>query len=117
MKNTTPSLRTLAPTVSAPVANAAMEETRVMRAYREWQAALNAWKEASQGEISDEEGDAWCSKVSKLADDVLDQPSTGPLDFVYKLMAQSFHGLHDIGACPRGDELWAEARTLVEEAA
>jgi len=28
-------------------------------------------------------------------------------------MAQLFHGEHGIGDCPRGDELWAEARALV----
>lgn len=102
---------------SLPSAAAAAVETPVLLAYRKWQAALDAWSNAAKGDLSDEEGSACCFEVSQLADEVLDQPSTGPLDFVYKLMAQSFHGQHDIGACPRGDELWAEARALVGEAA
>lgn len=102
---------------SMPVAAAVAEETPVLLAYRKWQAALDAWNNAAKGDLSDEEGNAWCFEVSQLADNVLDQPSNGPLDFVYKLMAQSFHGQHDIGSCPRGDELWAEARAFVEAAA
>lgn len=92
----------------------ASADTLVIRAYREWKAGLDAWNKAVEGDITDEEGAAWCNKVMDLADNVLDQPSTGAMDFVYKLMAQSFHGEHDISSCPRGDELWAEARGMVE---
>ena len=35
------------------------------------------------------------------------------MDFAYKLFAQSFDGEHDIGHCPRGEELWAELRAIV----
>jgi len=99
---------------AVPTVAAATEETPVMRAYQEWESARIAWEKAAGDDgMSDEEGTAWCYKVYDLADDVLEQPSTGPLDFIYKLMAQSFHGQHDIGDCPRGEELWAEARALI----
>lgn len=102
---------------AVPVAAVASEETPVMRAYRVWREGLDAYTEASKGDLTNTENDAWCMKVYALADDVLDQPSTGPLDFVYKLIAQTFDGDHDIGDCPRKEEIWAEARALIGGAA
>ena len=62
---------------------------------------------------SDENGNRWCDVTYKLADAVVSTPSTGPMDFVYKLMAYCFNGQHelslDVGTAP----LWAEARALV----
>lgn len=98
-------------TVVGTVPAAAAIETPVMRVYREWKAALEAWETANF--LSEAEAGACCNAVFRLADKVLDQPSAGSMDFVYKLMAQSFFGAYDIGDCPRGQEIWAEARALV----
>lgn len=99
---------------AAPAIAAVAEETPVQRAYKAWEAARIDWEQTANADLlSDDEETAWCHRVYKLADDVLDQPSTGPLDFVYKLMAHTFYGDHEVGNCPRGEELWAEARALV----
>lgn len=99
---------------AAPALSGVPPRTPVQIAYRKWEAARVAWEKAAEADdFPDEVGNDWCLKVYHLADDVLDQPSTGPLDFVYKLIAQSFHDQHDIGDCPRGEEIWAEARALI----
>ena len=85
----------------------------VQRAYGEWKRSLDAWNADMERDSSDENGDRWCDATYKLADAVVSTPSTGPMDFVYKMMAYCFNGQHelslDVGAAP----LWAEARSLV----
>lgn len=92
-------------------------ETPVMRLYREWDAARASWQAAVEGQMADEESNRWCETVARMADDVLDAPSQSPMDFICKLMAQTFHGDHEISSCPRGDELWTEARAMIGGAA
>ncbi|MFC0200827.1 hypothetical protein [Paracoccus rhizosphaerae] len=100
-----------------PATAFAEAETPVMRLYRAWDAARIAWAAAGEGDLTDEDNNRWCEQVYQMADDVLDVPSQGPLDFICKLMAQTCLGEHDIENCPRGSELWAEARELIGGAA
>ena len=91
----------------------AKQLTPVQRAYHEWKRSLDAWNADMERDDSDENGDRWCDVTFKLADAVVSTPSTGPMDFVYKMMAYCFNGQHelslDVGTAP----LWAEARALV----
>lgn len=92
-------------------------ETPVAILFREWLTLKHKWDAAAAGNLSDEANNAWCGLVFAAADAVLDAPSTGPADFLMKLFAQTFDGEHDIGDCPRGAEIWAEARSLINEVA
>ncbi len=62
---------------------------------------------------SDENGNRWCAATFKLADEILDIPSEGPMDFIFKLMAYTFDGEHQIDDGDAGEKIWIEARSLV----
>ncbi|NPD15771.1 hypothetical protein HOY34_11210 [Xinfangfangia sp. D13-10-4-6] len=89
------------------------EETPVQQAYLAWKRSLDGWTADMERDSSDENGDRWCMATFKLADDILDIPSEGPMDLIWKIMAYSYHGQHEIGDGARGEEIWAEARALV----
>ncbi|WP_417626379.1 hypothetical protein [Pararhodobacter aggregans] len=90
-------------------------ESPVAILFREWLTLKREWDAAASGDLSDESNHAWCILVFAAADAVLDAPSTGPRDFLMKLFAQTFDGEHEIRDCPRGAEIWAEARSLLGE--
>ena len=90
-----------------------VDETPVQRAYREWKRSLDAWNADIERDPSDENGDRWCHATYRLADAVVGTPSTGPADFVYKLMAYCFNGQHELSFDDGAAPIWAEARALV----
>lgn len=98
----------------APMAAQAATETPVMRKYAEWKRSRDDWMADLNRDPSDENSDRWCAATFKLADEILGIPSECPMDFIYKLMAYTFHGQHEIGDGQNGEKLWAEARALVE---
>ncbi len=87
-------------------------QTPVQRLFLEWQAAAGA-ADAAPRDISDEDLAALTDRAEALADDILDLPSEGPLDFACKLVAYTFDGEHDISDGAKGHLLWAEARQYV----
>lgn len=87
--------------------------TPVARKYLEWKACLNGWEADMKRDGSDENGDRWQRACYGHADAILDIPSRGAMDFVYKLMAYTFEGDHSVNDSARGSELWAEARALI----
>ncbi|MDQ7776941.1 MAG: hypothetical protein Q4615_14245 [Paracoccus aminovorans] len=87
--------------------------TPVARKYLEWKACLNDWEADMKRDGSDKNGDRWQRACYGHADAILDIPSRGAMDFVYKLMAYTFEGEHSVNDTARGSELWAEARTLI----
>lgn len=97
----------------APALAVAATETPVMRKYAEWKRSRDDWQVDLDRDSSDENSDRWCAATFKLADEILGIPSEGPMDFIYKLMAYTFHGQHEIGDGSNGEKLWAEARALV----
>jgi len=52
--------------------------------------------------------------VFVLADEMLDVPSDGPMDLIYKLMAYTLGGETDPLSGVHGYKIYAEARTLIE---
>lgn len=105
-----------APALAVPVVAEAKSETTVMRKYFEWKKSVDAWKADMERDDSDENGNRWCKLTYDLADSIVDIPSEGPMDFIYKLMAYTYHGEHDLSDTDGGSRLWAEARALVGEA-
>ncbi|NPD15801.1 hypothetical protein HOY34_11370 [Xinfangfangia sp. D13-10-4-6] len=103
----------LAALIAGAVPVEAMAETPVQQAYLAWKRSFDGWTADMERDSSDENGDRWCMATFKLADDILDIPSEGPMDLIWKIMAYSYHGQHEIGDGARGEEIWAEARALV----
>ncbi|WP_374327306.1 hypothetical protein [Paracoccus pantotrophus] len=103
---------------AAPPAGAAgVEETPVMRAFREWKAASDDLKDPKWDLMSVEEQDRACGRVSKMQDAILNIPAQDQRDFILKVMACTYfgeHGLPDHGERP---DFWAEARALIGGAA
>ncbi|WP_374300009.1 hypothetical protein [Paracoccus sp. (in: a-proteobacteria)] len=89
------------PMVATAAHALAAAETPVMRKYAEWKQSLEAWKADMERDSSDENGNRWCEATYKLADKILDIPSEGPMDFIYKLMTYTFEGDHEIGSGAR----------------
>lgn len=96
-----------------PVAAQAATETPVQLKYGEWKRSRDDWMADMERDGSDENGDRWCAATYRLADEILDIPSEGPMDLIYKMMAYTFHGQHEVGDGQKGEKLWAEARALV----
>lgn len=88
-------------------------ETPVMRKYAEWKRSHEAWIADMDRDGSDENNDRWCQATYALADEIVDIPCVGPMDFVFKLMGYTFDGAHEVGAGSKGEMIWAEARALV----
>lgn len=88
-------------------------ETPVARKYAEWKRCHDGWTADMDLDGSDENGSRWQRVCYGLADEILDIPSEGPMDFVYKLMAYTFDGQHGIDDGVRGEKIWAEARALI----
>ncbi|SIS86932.1 hypothetical protein [Paracoccus saliphilus] len=63
--------------------------------------------------LSDDQVDAWGDKVMELADGIIDMPSQGPMDFIYKIMGYTLDGEHELDQSHLGKRLWVEARALV----
>ena len=99
--------------VAGAVPVGAMVETPVQRAYHEWKRSLDAWNADMERDSSDENGDRWCHATYRLADAVVNTPSTGPMDLVYKLMAYCFNGQHELSLDEGAEPIWSEARALV----
>lgn len=59
--------------------------------------------------------DLWGRKAMRLAEEILDLPSTGPFDFIGKLMTHSIDGTVCIIGADRANELWAAAFALLGE--
>lgn len=61
----------------------------------------------------DGELEAASKRFFKLANSIVDLPSEGPMDFIFKMMAHTVNGEFCPCCCPDGDKLWAEARALI----
>ncbi len=103
----------LAAMVAGALPAVAMAETPVRQAYLAWKHSFDGWTADMERDSSDENSDRWCMATFRLADDILDIPSEGPMDLIWKIMAYSFHGQHEIGDGDRGEQIWTEARALV----
>lgn len=67
--------------------------------------------------LPDAEAEALHLEMMDLADAIVDVPATSFKDMLLKFMAHTINGDHDTEACPRSDELWAEARAMIGGAA
>lgn len=70
-------------------------------------------READRIGRSTDEAQALDDQMMELADQIVDLPIRGPMDLIYKIMGHTVNGDHDLGDCPRGKDIWAEARALV----
>lgn len=89
------------------------EMTPVQRKYHEWKRTKEAREADMERDDSDGNGSRWCEITYRLADDVVNTPSEGPMDLIYKLMAFTFHGQHELDQTEGAERIWAEARALV----
>lgn len=95
---------------AAPLAAEAATETPIAAMHRELTRLV---AQMNDGSLPSAEGERLWRESVRIADGIVDLPSTGPMDFIFKMMAHTYNGEHDLGDCPRGEELWAEARALV----
>lgn len=86
----------------------------VVERYRDWRQTLDAWNEASKDTaLVEEEEDRWCGEVGRLCRAVLDEPTTAPDDWIFKVMAWTQGGDFALGDGPESKTLLQEARGIV----
>lgn len=72
--------------------------------------------DAASSTLTDAEASEAVSAMMDLADNIVDMPTTGLMDFIYKLLGHTVNGDYGTSECPREDDLFAEARALVGKA-
>lgn len=88
--------------------------TAIERMHRE---VIRLRDAGNDNRLPDADAEALHMKMMDLADAVVDLPATSFKDMLLKFMAHTINGDHDTEACPRSEELWAEARGMIGGAA
>ncbi|MDF3856207.1 hypothetical protein VB636_22405 [Paracoccus sp. APAP_BH8] len=103
---------------AAPPAGAVgVEETPVMKLFREWQPLHQFVCTSASAGMPDEEWNPLHDRVWDIADRIFATPAQTAQDFIAKVICHTVwgeHGLPDEGQNP---SLWAEARALIGGAA
>lgn len=94
---------------------ASARESRVAATYREWRLIFNEVN-AEPSNLSRREDELLSAQVFQLADEILDIPSDGSLDLIYKLMAYTLDGTTDPSDGARGYKIYDEAREVIRSA-
>jgi len=103
---------------AAPAVGAAgVEETPVMKLFREWEPLYQFVGASARNGMPEEEWNQLHNRVWDIADLIVATPAQTAQDFIAKVICNTVwgeHGLPDEGQNP---SLWAEARALIGGAA
>lgn len=102
------------PAVAAAIAVPALsvpqiEETPVMRAFREWE-AYSAWVNTEAGDLPEPEWDAAVNRLTDLEDEIIETPAESAFDVVAKVAAYANFGQNGL---PQDSIVWNEMRQLL----
>lgn len=97
-----------------PCGLAAMPESEVAAKYREWKGCADLFDADDEGR-TEAQSSALADTMFRLADEILDLPSRGPMDLIYKLMAYTLDGSTDPLDGEHGHKIYAEARAMLRK--